>query len=189
MTNAADVLSFWIEAGPAKWYAKDDSFDQEISDKFGTVWRAANEGWMPDWAGDAQGALALVILLDQMPRNMFRDDPRAFATDAKALMLAGTILAQGWDRDIAEPERQFVYMPFMHSEERAHQDTCVDLMKTRMTDDDNALHARVHREIIVRFGRFPYRNKALGRVSTPEEQAFLDGGGYGDILRTMQNAA
>lgn len=189
MTNAADVMTFWNEAGPAKWYAQDDAFDQEIRDKFGQTWRAAEQGHMPDWARDAESALALVILLDQFPRNMFRNDPKAFSTDAKALEVAGQILAHGWDREIAEPERQFVYMPFMHSEDPDHQDACVDLMESRMETGDNALHARVHREIIARFGRFPYRNAALGRVSTPQERTFLDEGGYGGILRDFQSAA
>lgn len=193
MTNAADVLTFWIDAGPAKWYKQDASFDQAIRDQFGVVWQAAHDGQMPDWAGDAQdealGALALVILLDQFPRNMFRNDPRAFATDTKAVECAGNILAQGWDRQIKLPERQFAYMPFMHSEDMAHQDTCVELMESRMETDNQDLHARAHREIIARFGRFPFRNKALGRETTPQEQAFLDGGSYGAILRELSGKA
>lgn len=185
MTRSTDVLDFWLNAGAKAWYAKDDDFDQDIRDQFGQTWRAANDGHMPDWARDAKGALALVVLLDQFPRNMFRDDPRAFDTDAKALETTGLCLAHGWDRDIAEPERQFIYMPFMHSENMDHQNTCVELMETRMTEGNNALHARAHREIIVRFGRFPYRNTALGRDTTPAEQAFLDGGGYGAIMKEL----
>lgn len=188
MTHAADVLAFWKEAGPAKWYSQDDGFDQAIRDQFGTVWRAANDGHMPDWSGDAQGALALVILLDQFPRNMFRNDPRAFATDGKAITLAGSILAQGWDREIELPERQFAYMPFMHSEDIAQQNTCVDLMESRMGNDGKDVHARAHREIIQRFGRFPFRNAALGRDTTAEEQAFMDEGGYGAIVRALTAA-
>lgn len=185
MTRSTDVLDFWLEAGPAKWYAKDDGFDEAIRDQFGQTWRAANDDHLPDWARDADGALALVILLDQFPRNMFREDPRAFDTDTKALEITGVCLAHGWDRDIAEPQRQFIYMPFMHSENMDHQNTCVELMETRMTQGNNALHARVHREIIARFGRFPYRNAALGRTMTPEEQAFIDDGGYGTIMKVL----
>lgn len=186
-TNAIanDVLAFWIGAGPEKWYVQDDAFDQEIRDRFGQVWRAANDGHLPDWASDADGALALVILLDQFPRNMFRNDPRAFATDAKALVVTGDCLAHGWDREVAEPERQFIYMPLMHSENMDHQDRCVELMRARMSVGNNELHARAHRDIISRFGRFPFRNAALGRETTAEEQAFLDSGGYGAIVRGL----
>lgn len=186
---ASDVVAFWIEAGPKQWYTQDDGFDQEVRDRFGQIWRAANDGHLPDWASDAEGALALVILLDQFPRNMFRDDPRAFATDAKALVVTGDCLAHGWDREVAEPERQFFYMPLMHSENLDHQDRCVELMKARMSAANHALHARAHREIISRFGRFPYRNAALGRDTTPQEQAFLDEGGYGAILRALDDTA
>lgn len=189
MTRSTDVLAFWLEAGPEKWYAQDDDFDQDIRDQFGQTWRAANDGHMPGWARDAEGALALVILLDQFPRNMFRNDPRAFATDSKALEVTGHCLASGWDREIAEPQRQFIYMPFMHSENMDHQDTCVELMDTRMTEGNNALHARAHREIIKRFGRFPFRNAALGRTATAEEQAFIDEGGYGAIVRRLESEA
>lgn len=186
MINAQDVVDFWTKAGPAKWYVQDDAFDQEIRDRFGPIWRATRDGHGPDWASDATGALALVLLLDQFPRNMFRNDPRAFATDQKAIELAGNILAHGWDREMPEPERQFAYMPFMHSEDLNHQDRCIELMETRMTQGNNALHARAHREIIARFGRFPFRNAALARQSTPEEQAFLEGGGYGAIMRELE---
>lgn len=185
MIRAEDVLTFWLGAGPAKWYAKDDAFDQAIRDQFGPVWHAADGGQMPDWAGDPRGALALVIVLDQFPRNMFRDDARAFATDAQALAITDRCLANGWDREIDEPERQFIYMPLMHSEQMEHQNTSVDLFETRMAGGTNALHARAHREIIARFGRFPYRNAALGRAMKPEEQAFIDDGGYGAILRRL----
>lgn len=186
MIHAADVLTFWLSAGPSKWYIQDDAFDQAIRDQFGQVWQAAHDGHLPNWAGDASGALALVILLDQFPRNMFRDDPRAFATDSKALEVSGQAMAHGWDRETPEPERQFFYMPFMHSENMDHQDACVELMGTRMETGDNALHARVHREIIKRFGRFPYRNGPLGRAMTEAEQAFLADGGYVTLRKKFQ---
>lgn len=188
MTTAFDVVDFWAAAGPEKWYAKDDAFDAEITARFGATWQSAHDGTLGDWAVDAPGALGLVILLDQFPRNMFREDPRAFATDARALEVSGQMIAQGWDREITGLMRQFVYMPFMHSEDLAHQDICCDLMETRMEGGKNALHARVHREIIVRFGRFPYRNACLGRTSSPAEQAFLDGGGYGQIVQEFEAA-
>jgi len=188
--SATDVVSFWTESGPEKWYAKDDAFDQAIRDRFGAAWQAAHDGTLPDWATDAPSALGLVLLLDQFPRNMFRDDPRAFATDARALQVSGQMVAQGWDRQISGAMRQFVYMPYMHSEDMAHQDICVDLMETRMPETDptgnNGIHARVHREIIARFGRFPYRNDALGRETTPAEREFLETGGYKAILQELQ---
>ena len=188
MTQAADVIAFWEGAGPEAWYAQDDAFDQSIRDQFGDAWQTAHDGGLRDWAVDATGALALVILLDQFPRNMFRDDPRAYATDARALEVSGQMIANGWDMQITGLMRQFVYMPFMHSEAMAHQDICVDLMDTRMDEGNNALHARVHREIIARFGRFPFRNGPLGRDITSEERAFLDGGGYRAIVREMKSA-
>lgn len=186
MTTSAAVLAFWETAGPAAWYAQDDVFDQSIRDQFGATWATAADAKLPDWAVDANGAMALILLLDQFPRNIFRNDPRAFATDAMARDVAGKMLTEEWDREIHGAMRQFVYMPFMHSEDRAHQDICVDLMETRMGGGSNALHARAHREIIKRFGRFPYRNNALSRDTTPEEQAFMDDGGYGAILRSLE---
>ncbi len=186
MTSAADLLSFWEEAGPDAWYKQDDAFDQAIRDRFGATWQAAHDGQLEDWATDARGVLALIILLDQFPRNMFRNDPRAFATDAQARDVAGKMLAQGWDQEIEGEMRQFAYMPFMHSEEIAHQDICVDLMEQRMEEGNNDLHAEAHREIIRRFGRFPFRNEALGRESTDAEKDFIENGGYGAIVRELE---
>lgn len=186
--RAGEVLTFWQEAGPAMWYKQDDGFDRTIRDRFGTLWDGAAEGACDDWAVGPRGGLALLILLDQFPRNMFRQSARAFATDARALRVADLGLAQGWDMRIAPPMRQFYYLPFMHSEQLTHQDRSVRLFKARMEEGDNLLHARAHREVIRRYGRFPYRNAALGRVSRPEETAFLDAGGYGAILRELEAA-
>jgi uncharacterized protein (DUF924 family) len=186
--RAGDVLTFWEEAGPEMWYKQDDSFDRTIRDRFGALWDSAASGGCDGWAMGPRGTLALIVLLDQFPRNMFRASPRAFATDARALRVAHLALSEGWDLRIAPPLRQFFYMPFMHSEQLTHQDRSVRLMKARMEGTDNLLHARVHREIIRRFGRFPYRNEALGRVSTPDEQAFFDAGGYGAILKQLDGS-
>jgi uncharacterized protein (DUF924 family) len=187
--RAGEVLTFWQEAGPQAWYKQDTAFDRTIRERFGTLWDAAATGACDDWARGPRGALALVILLDQFPRNMFRDSAHAFATDARALRIASLAIARGWDLGIDGPMRQFVYMPFMHSERLTDQDRSVRLMKARMEGTDNLLHARAHREVIRRYGRFPYRNAALGRVTTPEERAFLDAGGYGAILQELQGAA
>jgi uncharacterized protein (DUF924 family) len=184
--RAGEVLTFWEEAGPEMWYKQDDGFDRTIRDRFGALWDAAAEGACDGWAAGPRGALALLVLLDQFPRNMFRQSPRAFATDARALRMADMALGQGWDLRILPPLRQFFYLPFMHSEQLTHQDRSVRLFKARMEEGGNLLHARAHREVIRRYGRFPYRNAALGRVSRPEEEAFLAEGGYGAIVRELE---
>ncbi len=188
VNRAGEVLTFWEEAGPAMWYRQDDSFDRSIRDRFGALWDSASRGACDGWAVGPRGALALLILLDQFPRNMFRASPRAFATDAQALRIAHLALSCGWDQRIAPPLRQFFFLPFMHSERLTDQDRGVRLFVARMDGGDNILHARAHREVIRRFGRFPYRNAALGRATTPAEQAFLDAGGYGAMLREMTPA-
>lgn len=185
--RAGEVLTFWEEAGPEAWYRQDDSFDRTIRDRFGKLWDSAATGACDNWARGPRGALALIVLLDQFPRNMFRMSPLAFGTDAHALRIASLALSRGWDLKVNGPLRQFFYMPFMHSEHLTDQDRSVRLMKARMEGTDNLLHARAHREVIRRYGRFPYRNAALGRASTPAEEAFLSGGGYGAILRELES--
>ena len=187
---AQEITEFWIGAGPEAWYRRDDDFDAEIRTRFGAAWQRAAAGAMDHWINAAPTALALMILLDQFPRNMFRADPRAFATDAKVLGLAKDALEMGHDLRIPEPERQFFYLPFMHSEDLADQTRAIELIETRMpqTAQGNVIHARAHAEIIRRFGRFPYRNADLGRDMTAEEQAFLDAGGYGSVLRSLQES-
>ncbi len=187
---AQEITEFWIGAGPEAWYRRDDDFDAEIRARFGAAWQGAAAGAMDHWINAAPTALALMILLDQFPRNMFRAEPRAFATDAKVLGLAQDALEMGHDLSIQEPERQFFYLPFMHSEDLADQTRAIELIETRMpqTGQGNVIHARAHAEIIRRFGRFPYRNADLGRDMTAEEQAFLDAGGYGSVLRSLQES-
>jgi len=176
MTTAAEILEFWTAAGPAKWYAKDDAFDAAIQARFKTTYEAAAKGACDDWASTPEGALALVIVLDQFPRNMFRDDARAFATDAKARGIANAAIEKGFDSKIAAPLNQFFFLPLMHSEHLADQDRCVAAFTGGAPD--NRKYAEIHRDIIARFGRFPHRNAVLGRTTTPEEQAFLDQGGF-----------
>jgi uncharacterized protein (DUF924 family) len=187
--RAGEVLTFWEEAGPEKWYAQDDLFDRTIRDRFGALWEGACDGACDHWAMGPKGALALIVLLDQFPRNMFRDSPRAFASDARALRFASSAVFHGWDLRVAGPMRQFLYLPFMHSERLTDQDRAVRLFKARMAEGDNLLHARAHREVIRRYGRFPYRNAALGRVTTPAEAAFLAAGGYGAMVRELDAVA
>ena len=171
------VVAFWREAGPDKWYRKDESFDRKLRDRFGALHAQAAAGMLDQWAGTPEGALALLILLDQFSRNMFRGSPAAFAHDAKARMIARKALDAGLDRDFDPPLRQFFHLPFMHSEEIADQERCVALCHG-LAAAGSLPYARDHERIIRRFGRFPHRNAALGRHTTPAEQAFLDGGGF-----------
>lgn len=176
MTDAAEILKFWSEAGPQKWYAKDDAFDAAIRARFLATHEAAKAGLLDAWAETADGALALVIALDQFPRNLFRDDARAFAADAKAREMAHAAMAKGFDRQIPPPLQQFFYLPLMHSEDLADQNRCVALFADGA--EQNRRYAEIHRDVIARFGRFPHRNAVLGRITTPEEQTFLDEGGF-----------
>ncbi|MCB2114920.1 MAG: DUF924 domain-containing protein [Rhodobacteraceae bacterium] len=189
MSEPESVLAFWLdELGPPGWYAAVDEVDTEIRSRFLPAWEAAREGQREFWCNGPRGTLAYLILTDQFPRNMFRGDARSFATDAQARAAAAAAIVRGWDLKIAEPARQFFYLPYMHSEDLADQDRALTLFQTSMpaTGAANLPHARAHREIIRRFGRFPYRNAALGRKSSGEEQAFLDAGGYGVILNDLK---
>jgi uncharacterized protein (DUF924 family) len=173
----ADVLAFWREAGPDKWFTRDEGFDAEVRDRFLGTYEAAVAGQLGDWEATPEGALALTIVLDQFPRNMFRGSARTFAADPQARAVANSALKRGYDQDVAEAERGFLFLPFMHSEEIADQERCVALYRAA-GDDDGLKHAEQHADIIRRFGRFPHRNPTLGRATTPEEKAFLDGGGF-----------
>lgn len=180
------VVAFWKEAGPSKWFAKDEAFDAEITRRFLAAHEAAAAGKLADWEENPEGVYALLILLDQFPRNMFRGSSDAFATDALALGAARGALLRGHDLQIAPPARQFFYLPLMHSEALADQDRCLALFRERMPDPGNVRHAAAHREVIRRFGRFPYRNPALGRANTPAERVFLAAGGYPAVLRELE---
>jgi len=175
--TVADVLAFWREAGPGRWFRKDAAFDAEIRTRFLGAHDAALRDELDAWAQDAQGALALLILLDQFPRNAFRETPRMFESDAKAREVARQALHAGFDAQVEADLRNFFYLPFMHSEQLADQDLGVAL--ARRLGDEVLRHANIHRDIIERFGRFPHRNAVLGRTTTPEEQRFLDDGGFG----------
>ncbi len=175
--SPTDVLAFWFGAGPKKWFTKDAAFDADIREKFLPTYEAAAQGRLTGWEATPEGALALVILLDQFPRNMFRGSPRTFDTDPLALAIAGRAIARGFDKQLGAPKRNFFYLPFMHSEALADQERCVAL--SREAGDENTLKfALLHADIIRRFGRFPHRNQLLGRQTTPDEQAFLDDGGF-----------
>jgi uncharacterized protein (DUF924 family) len=171
-----DVVAFWREAGPKAWFEKSDAFDREIERRFGSLHEAAAAGAHDDWAETPEGALALLLVLDQFSRNLFRGSPKAFAQDERALAVANAALDKGFDRKVDPAFRAFFYLPLEHSEAIADQERCVALCHTV---DGDALHwARLHEKIIRRFGRFPHRNPALGRHTTPAERTFLDGGGF-----------
>lgn len=170
------VVDFWREIGPDGWFRKDPELDRTIANRFGDLYERAARGSLDDWADEPNGALALVILLDQFPRNMFRDTPRAFATDDKALKLAHAALARGDQDHVGEDINQFLAMPLMHSEALADQEACVRWMEE--IGEENVSFAVEHRDIIKRFGRFPHRNAVLGRATTDEERRFLEEGGF-----------
>jgi uncharacterized protein (DUF924 family) len=177
LASAADVVSFWQKAGPNRWFKKDLAFDDEIRDRFLTTHEAAAAGQLSIWEQSAEGALALLILLDQFPRNMFRGDARAFATDPLARAITAGAIVRGFDSQVPKELRNFFYLPFEHSEDPADQERCIALNKAS-GDAENLKWAEIHADIIRRFGRFPHRNAVLGRNTTPEEQAFLDTGGF-----------
>ena len=172
-----DVVGFWLQAGPQKWFKKLIAFDEAIRLKFEPTHHRAARGEYDAWIDTPQGALALLLLLDQFPRNLYRGSAHAFATDPKARAFALTAVDRGFDREVEPSLRNFFYLPFEHSESLSDQDYCLALC-TEAGDADNLKWASLHRDIIVRFGRFPHRNQALGRVTTPEEQKFLDEGGF-----------
>jgi uncharacterized protein (DUF924 family) len=172
----ADVLGFWTAAGPAKWFKKDAAFDEAIRLRFEPTHHAAARGEYDAWAETPEGALALLLLLDQFPRNLWRGSAHAFATDPLARKAARTAVAAGHHHAVSQALKGFFVLPFEHSEDLADQDVGVALAET--IDADSLKWAKLHRDIIVRFGRFPHRNRVLGRATTPEEQAFLDEGGF-----------
>jgi uncharacterized protein (DUF924 family) len=177
VATPAGIVSFWRDAGPDKWFEKDEAFDREITSGFLVTHEAASRCELAFWEDNAEGSLALLVLLDQFPRNMFRNSAHAFATDPLARATADRALARGFDLATEHTLRQFFYLPFMHSEILADQDRCLQLYE-KYGDVDTLKYANIHRDIILKFGRFPHRNGVLGRVTTPAEDEFLRGGGF-----------
>jgi uncharacterized protein (DUF924 family) len=182
MTDARDVLPaeilhFWREAGRKRWYRRDDAFDAEVRRRYLALWRKAAAGELSSWEASDDGALALTIVLDQFPRNMFRDDAMTYASDAQTREVAARAIDRSADARIEPALLEFLYMPFMHSEHLPDQLRCVELFRGT-ANDENIRYAEQHAEIVRRFGRFPHRNRILGRGTTPEEQTFLDAGGF-----------
>ena len=175
--EAADVLRFWREAGPERWFNKDEAFDRDIADRFAALHAQASAGELDHWAETPEGALALLLVLDQFSRNMFRGTAQAYAQDGKAREIASAAVDRGFDRQVDPAFRAFFYLPFMHSEMISDQERCVALCHA-LPDKDTLPYAREHERIIRGFGRFPHRNPSLGRHASPAEQAFLNGGGF-----------
>lgn len=184
MSTAEEILEFWfgkpIDADYGKsrkvWFIKNLEFDQEVRSRFLNDYRQAAIGQLDDWKVSAQGCLALIILLDQFPRNMFRGQPQAFTTDPQALAYAKYAVAQGFDQELLPIQRQFIYLPFEHSENLTDQHHCIELFST-LKDYSECIsgidYAHRHFKVIETFGRFPHRNEILGRETTPEEAEFL----------------
>ncbi len=186
-TEAAEsILRFWLEElTPKDWYVVSDAVDSRITNDYRDLWDEAAEGKFTHWVCEPRASLALIILLDQFPRNMFRGSDMAFSTDAMARARCKQAIDAKFDLRWEGDSRQFFYMPLMHSESLADQDHAVRLFKMNLPGGSNLLHAKAHREIIRRFGRFPFRNEALGRKTTAPEQVFLDAGGYGTIVKEL----
>ena len=174
--EAMAVVDFWREAGPGRWFAKDPAFDRTFRDRFLALHEAATRGELVDWLVTPDGALALVLLLDQFPRNAFRDTPRMYDTDAQARAMADAAITVGYDRQVDAGLQVFFYLPFGHSEDIADQERSVTL--ARRLGEPTLSHAEHHRNIVRRFGRFPHRNPILKRPMRPEEQQYLDEGGF-----------
>ena len=190
MSDPIEVLEFWLhEVGPKGWYQGGDEIDNLCRDRFADLWHAAHDGGLDHWVDGTVGTLAYRIVTDQIPRNIHRGTALAFATDPLALAAARKAVEAGWDLNAPEPERQFFYMPFEHSENAEDQALAIKLMTERLASDpEHLLHARAHQAVILRYGRFPTRNAALGRVSTPEEQAYRDQGGYQALVKALKES-
>jgi len=177
LVTPGEVVAFWREAGPSKWFAKDPAFDATCRERFLLTYEAAARGDLNEWELTPEGSLAVILLLDQFPRNMFRGTRRVYQTDPAALLAADRAIEKGYDQEFEPALRQFFYLPFTHSEELADQERSVSLNEA-MGDPEALKWARHHHDVIARFGRFPHRNEILGRETTPEEAAFLKVDGF-----------
>jgi uncharacterized protein (DUF924 family) len=179
LATAAEIVDFWRAAGPKRWFAKDPAFDAQIRERFEPTRAAASHGGLHAWRDSPTGALALIILLDQFPRNLLRGSADAFATDPMAREIAREALTRGHDHVTPTDLRIFFYLPFSHAEDPADQDLAVALGEAlERCGGPSAASASRHRDVIRRFGRFPHRNQVLGRISTEAEEAFLANGGF-----------
>lgn len=176
-TTPEQILDFWIEIGPEKWWKRDNAVDSKIRERFAGTLEDARKGKLDHWLEEPDSALALIIIFDQFSRNLNRGSAQAFAEDTRCVHLVRGIIDRGLDERIRNDLRAFCYLPLMHAENPYDQDRCVEEMQ-KLNLEGNIKAAKEHAEIIHRFGRFPHRNKVLGRKTTPAEQAFLDDGGF-----------
>lgn len=176
-----EVLSFWFEEiEPAQWFQKNDNFDAEIRERFHVTYEMAKKDLCSDWTRESDGVLALCLVLDQFPRNMFRSSPKAFETDSKILLIVKEALHKGFDKVISSARRRFVYMPFMHSEHLKDQKRSVELFESLKEEEPLSYeYALKHMDVIEKFGRFPHRNETLGRDSSEEEMKYINLPGAG----------
>lgn len=176
-----DILNFWFEETKAQqWFQVNPDFDDDIRERYEDAYDKASRGIFDDWRTDSDGCLALCLLLDQFPRNMYRGTPKAFATDGKALVVAKFALSKGFDQVLSPIKRRFLYLPFEHSENLNDQKKCVELFEKMKKDDPLGYdYALRHLKVIEQFARFPHRNAILGRMNTPEEEEYLAQGGSG----------
>ncbi|MEP3045531.1 MAG: DUF924 family protein [Roseibium sp.] len=177
IVSPIDVLDFWWMAGPDKWFAQDAAFDTQCSDMFLPTIKAAQAGMLDGWAETADGAFALILVLDQFTRNVFRGQAESFKADGKAVAIAEDAIKRGFDRAFPKDVRVFFYLPFEHAEDMAYQEKSVDLCRA-LGNMQFYHYALIHMDVIRRFGRFPHRNAVLGRETTAAEQSFLDSGGF-----------
>jgi len=185
---AHEIVDFWMKkVGAQNWYRSDATLDAEIKARFEPVWENARNEDYSAWMCTPEGCLALVLLLDQFPRKMFRGTAAAYLTDGAGLAAAKRGIVMGHDLKTEEPQRQFFYLPMMHSESLMDQERCVRLMSLRMlrVGGEGILHAKAHRDVIRQFGRFPHRNAALDRPSTGPEMAYITAGGYDFTINTI----
>jgi uncharacterized protein (DUF924 family) len=174
MSQIAEIIEFWFGPGMAeKWFVKDPALDREVAERLGALHDKAAAGELDSWRDSAEGCLALLVLLDQTPRNIFRDDPRTYATDEMARAVTQHALDRGYDRELTHNQRGMLYLPLLHSESLADKERAVELTRALTENPDFHIWAVHHRDIVGRFGRFPHRNQILGREDTPEEKAFL----------------
>ena len=176
-----DIITFWRDAGPKKWFAHDPQFDRVIADRFGPAHRLASEGKLSAWEDGAPGAIALLILTDQFPRNIYRGSAHAFATDSLARAVADRAIARGFDQAFDLLMRQFFYLPYQHHEDMTSQNRAVAIYENYVAaggDPETLRFARLHADLIARFGRFPHRNAVMGRISTADEIGYLASGGF-----------
>lgn len=174
MHQPEDIISFWFSSPMNQhWFSSTDAIDEQIRNDYEDVWKAASRGELDNWQSSAEGCLTLAIVLDQFPLNMYRDDGRRYSTEQKAVEVTLHAVAQGFDQQLSDEQKAFLYMPLMHSEFLEHQDTSIALFDAAGLEE-NLRFAEHHREIVKRFGRFPHRNKHLGRQSTQEEIEWLN---------------